>query len=58
MTILTWCAEVDGVSLQEGLAGVGGPDHQLVDGEGEKVLQHGGLCSWVDNGKYYVVTRK
>ena len=49
-------AEVDCVCLKEGLAGVGGPDDQLVAGVWEKVLQHGGFCSWVDNGKYDVVT--
>ena len=50
-------AEVDCVCLKEGLAGVGGPDDQLVAGVWEKVLQHGVLCSWVDNGKYDVETK-
>ena len=48
--------EVDWLSLKEELAGVGGPDDQLIAGEGEEVLQHSGLCSWVGDGKYYVVT--
>ena len=55
---LTRGAEVDCVCLKEGLAGVGGPDDQLVAGVREKVLQHGGFCSWVDNGKYDEVTEK
>ena len=54
--ILTRGTEVDGLSLKEELAGVGGPDDQLVAGEGEEVLQHSALCSWVSYGKYYVVT--
>ena len=51
----TWSAEVYGVCLHEGL---GGPDHQLVAGEGEQVLKHGRLCCWVLYWLDYVVTEK
>ena len=56
MILLTRGTEVDGLSLKEEVAGVGGPDYQLVAGEGEEVLKHSGLCSWVCDGKYYIVT--
>ena len=39
--MITRGAEVYCVSLQEELAGVGGPDDQLVAGEVQEVLQHG-----------------
>ena len=42
--------------MKEELADVGGPDDQLVASEGEEVLKHSGLCSWVCDGKYYIVT--
>ena len=56
LILLTRGTEVHGLSLKEEVAGVGGPDDQLIAGEGEEVLQHSGLCSWVGDGKYYVVT--
>ena len=40
-SVITRGAEVDCVRLEEELAGVGGPDDQLVAGEVQEVLQHG-----------------
>ena len=56
LILLTRGTEVHGLSLKEELAGVGGPDDQLIAGKGEEFLQHSDLCSWVGDGKYYVVT--
>ena len=51
-SVITRGAEVDCVRLQEELAGVGGPDDQLVAGEVQEVLQHGCLSSRVGDGLY------
>ena len=56
LNLFTRGTEVECLSLNEQLAGVGGPDDQLVAGEGEQVLKHSGLGCRVSDGKYYVVT--